>query len=350
MTIQAGIASPPRIPAGRAVMAGLALTALSACMPEPPAAPPTPPVSAEAPPPRPDRPETAQAELRQARAEQARASNVRASAAAETPASRNMRSYLSGIEESLIARGLLRSDSGTEIRLTPERLADDFILIALHDEYVREGERLISRPTPAPLRRWVQPVRIRIEFGESVAPAQRARDRSDIAAYAARLQAATGHRVSISPDDGNMTVLILSEDERRQIGPKLTALVPGIPPGDIAALENLAPQNYCTVFAYSRGNSLTYDQAVVLIRAETPPRLRRSCIHEEIAQGLGLANDSRLVRPSIFNDDEEFALLTRHDELLLKILYDPRLRPGMSEAEARPIVLEIARELLSTET
>ena len=48
------------------------------------------------------------------------------------------------------------------------------------------------------------------------------------------------------------------------------------------------------------------------------------------------------------NDDEEFAYLTRHDELLLKILYDSRLRPGMTEAEARPIVLQIARELLAT--
>ena len=90
-------------------------------------------------------------------------------------------------------------------------------------------------------------------------------------------------------------------------------------------------------------------QAVAVIRAELPPRLRRSCVHEELTQGMGLANDSPRARPSIFNDDEEFAYLTRHDELLLKILYDPRLRPGMSEAEAQPIVLQIARELLGTE-
>lgn len=72
-----------------------------------------------------------------------------------------------------------------------------------------------------------------------------------------------------------------------------------------------------------------------------------SCIHEELAQGMGPANDSRTARPSIFNDDEEFAFLTWHDEMLLSILYDRRLRPGMFEAEARPIVLDIARELLT---
>ncbi|MEZ5685909.1 MAG: DUF2927 domain-containing protein, partial [Paracoccaceae bacterium] len=45
-----------------------------------------------------------------------------------------------------------------------------------------------------------------------------------------------------------------------------------------------------------------------------------------------------------------FALLTRHDELLLRMLYDPRLTPGMTEAEARPIVQTIAAELMGGES
>jgi hypothetical protein len=69
-------------------------------------------------------------------------------------------------------------------------------------------------------------------------------------------------------------------------------------------------------------------------------------MHEEIAQGLGLANDSPRARPSIFNDDEEFALLTRQDELMLKMLYNPALRPGMTLEEARPIVARLAAQLV----
>ena len=82
------------------------------------------------------------------------------------------------------------------------------------------------------------------------------------------------------------------------------------------------------------------------MRAEHPDLLRLSCIHEEVAQGLGLSNDSPQARPSIFNDDEEFALLTSHDELLLKMLFDPRLEPGMSVAAANPIITQIAADLL----
>ena len=66
--------------------------------------------------------------------------------------------------------------------------------------------------------------------------------------------------------------------------------------------------------------------------------MRQSCVHEELAQGLGLANDSPRARPSIFNDDDEFALLTSHDEELLSLLYTPALTPGMQPDEARPIV------------
>ena len=101
------------------------------------------------------------------------------------------------------------------------------------------------------------------------------------------------------------------------------------------------------VIGYDPDDDGTYSSAVAVIRAEHPDLLRLSCIHEEIAQGLGLANDSPAARPSVFNDDEEFALLTRHDELLLAMLYDRRLRPGMRAEEAMPIVRQIAAELAS---
>jgi hypothetical protein len=74
--------------------------------------------------------------------------------------------------------------------------------------------------------------------------------------------------------------------------------------------------------------------------------LRLSCLHEEIAQGLGLPNDSPRARPSIFNDDEEFALLTGMDEDMLRLLYNPALKPGMTEEEVRPILRELTAQLV----
>ena len=100
----------------------------------------------------------------------------------------------------------------------------------------------------------------------------------------------------------------------------------------------------------SAPDGATYTRAFAVIRAEHPDLLRLSCLHEEIAQGLGLPNDSPSARPSIFNDNDEFALLTRQDELMLRMLYDPRLRPGMSLSDARPIIAAMAAELAGAGT
>ena len=346
---------PTRIapgPSVSGVLALLGLLMLTACAERPATSsrPPPPPVAAPHPLAYPHPVPRPNAALRAARAKRAADEAAQAARAANTPASQTMHGYFVGVEDMLVARGQLRRDDGRAIPVSADQLSRDFIDIALYDEYSRQGADLIADTRPSRLRRWAQPVRIAVEFGASVPPGTRIRDRAEVQAFAERLAGLTGHDIAATPTAGNFTVMFVNEDERRQIGPRLSRIIPGIPTGDIEAIQALPPQNYCTVFAYSLGPSPLYSEAVAIIRAELPPRLRSSCIHEELAQGMGLANDSPESRPSIFNDDEEFALLTLHDELLLRILYDRRLRPGMTEAEARPIVETIASELIGGES
>ncbi|MEO1000258.1 MAG: DUF2927 domain-containing protein, partial [Pseudomonadota bacterium] len=42
---------------------------------------------------------------------------------------------------------------------------------------------------------------------------------------------------------------------------------------------------------------------------------------------------------------QEFALLTEHDEYILRILYDDALRPGMTLEEARPLIPGIVERI-----
>lgn len=60
-----------------------------------------------------------------------------------------------------------------------------------------------------------------------------------------------------------------------------------------------------------------------------------ACIVEEITQVLGLPNDSEKVFPSIFNDKTPQDLLTGLDFILLKLLYNPSIRAGMTAAEVK---------------
>ena len=141
-------------------------------------------------------------------------------------------------------------------------------------------------------------------------------------------------------------MIIASEDDRAETLATISKRLPGISADSLRALRDMRRDTYCAVAAYAAGDHPNvYTAAVAVIRSENPGLLRLSCIHEELAQGLGLANDSPAARPSIFNDDDEFALLTRHDEHLLKMLYDPRLHIGMTAEEAAPIVRQIAVEI-----
>jgi hypothetical protein len=269
-----------------------------------------------------------------------------APAAAVTPKSAAARAYFAEVQQALLAEGLMRTDGGGQDTPFDDRmLAENFLRVALYDEYSRSGGGFVREESASILRKWEVPVRVGLRFGASVPPDKQAADRARIGSYLGRLARLTGHPIALAETDVNFTLFIVSEDEREALGPQLAAVMPGLSARDIADVTHMPRTTYCLVYAVSPGNTGAYTRAVAVVRAEHPDLLRQSCFHEEIAQGLGLANDSPRARPSIFNDDEEFSLLTRQDEMMMRILYDPALRPGMRLAEAQPIVESLARRL-----
>ncbi|MDA5558103.1 DUF2927 domain-containing protein [Shimia sp. MMG029] len=254
--------------------------------------------------------------------------------------------YYSQVQADLLARGLLRTDGGgPDTPFTPDMLARNFEQIAFYDEYVLDAGLERASATPGQLRRWEGPVRVSLEFGPSVTESKRATDRETVAAYIPRLARVTGHPVRQTNGSGNFHILVMGSEDRAALEKRLDTLLPNASAQTRALFTNAPRSIYCFVVAQASGTEPNvYTSAVALIRAEHPDLLRKSCLHEEIAQGLGLTNDSPRARPSIFNDDEEFALLTTHDEMLLSMLYDPRLASGMNAEDARPVLYPLARE------
>jgi hypothetical protein len=270
--------------------------------------------------------------------------------AGPTPKSAAAFAYYAQVQQTLLGQGLMRSDGGSEVPVTDRMLADNFMRIALFDEYRRSEGGFVREETASRLRRWEVPVRVGVRFGASVPPDRQATDLARIASFVARLAMITGHSITMDDANPNFWIHVVSEDEREALGPKVRAVLPNLSPGDVAGITAMPRSTYCLVYALSEGNSGSYTRAFAVIRSEHPDLLRLSCLHEEMTQGLGLPNDSPRARPSIFNDDEEFALLTDHDELLLRMLYSRELRPGMTAAEARPIVESLARRLTGGES
>lgn len=263
------------------------------------------------------------------------------------PTSQALGQYYDNIQRNLLIHDQLRTDGGgPDVAFSAAMLARNFERIALNREYQIIGNRRVTQENAIHLTRWSKPVRFSLNFGPRVGKETAAKDRATYDKYVRRLARVTGHPISDTSTRPNFRVYVLNEEDRRAFGPEIRRAMPGISSRDVLEITNLSRENYCVVLALDHGNKGRFDAAIAVIRAELPDLMRAACLHEEMAQGLGLSNDHPKARPSIFNDDEEFGLLTTHDEYLLRMLYDDRLQPGMSAAQARPIVREIAAELV----
>ncbi len=256
--------------------------------------------------------------------------------------------YYERLQQQLLTSGLLRKDGGgPDTPFSKRDLKTNFLKIAGFSEADIVNNTFVKGETATPIRRWTEPVRVQLDFGETASRELIAETRGTVGPYVKRLERLTGHPISQVSSDPNFIVAVLNVDELEAYDATLTRLFPALPPALARNMTTLTRIDNCVVYSFEDGEPPNQiDFAVAIIRAEHPKLLRDSCFHEEIAQGLGLSNDSPAARPSIFNDDDEFALLTRHDELLLQILYDKRLPLGATPDEARPVVEVIASELL----
>ena len=256
-------------------------------------------------------------------------------------AGRPSASYYAAYQRDLLAKGRMRVDYvAADAPFDADDLARDFRLVVLNREADSTRPGGDDNLRPSPLKRWSGPLRYRLA-GSAVT----ATDRAEVANLMARISRLTGIDTAKARQEANFVILITTPQERDAVAARLRKVSPRFAanfnfwrrhPALICIADNL----------YARDNPNLISAAIAVIGSETTGLLRRACLNEEIAQALGPANDNSKVRPSVFNDDGEFALLTRHDELILKMLYDKRLVPGMTAKEAMPIVRRIARELV----
>lgn len=225
-------------------------------------------------------------------------------------------------------------------------LERNFPIVALGAEPNPVGEQPGERRLePGILRRWETQIRWAVANDSPTA----ARDVPVVGRTFERLARITG--VDIAPagagTEPNIFILFLRPEDY----PSVAASPPMAPGGrwltGFIHRFGRSPTTPCVATFTASGPDDPDGQhriifSIVLIRADLPARLAEACIEEELAQTMGLPNDADDIRPSIFNDDQEFALLTRHDEALLRILYDPRLRPGMTEREIAPLLRDLA--------
>ncbi|MDF2232239.1 DUF2927 domain-containing protein [Albimonas sp. CAU 1670] len=243
--------------------------------------------------------------------------------------------------DALRQQGLGRTDAApADAPWGAEELARNFARVVHAKDHPRREEQ--------PLRKWRVPALYRFYHGDA-GPDEA--ERAHMADLARRISAATGLEVREAREleDANLFILHLDYEEREAL---LRTADVDEDDADMTEIHELIGEthgNENNLCMFSTGWDTGDDErwtsiAVTVIRSELPTDWRMSCLDEEVTQMFGPQYDHPEVRPSMFNDDEEFLYLTDHDEAMLRLIYDPRLRSGMTLAQTTPIVREILAE------
>lgn len=219
---------------------------------------------------------------------------------------------------SLMTSSELLANQITHTWRDPKFIEAAFINVALRNEY-SVGSK--------PLVKWQQPVKIWVEHkvGDN--------DLHDelTNAHIRHLEQVTGHlirRVN-SADQANVTWIYTRESKWRE---------------DIEAHFGAGALKHVYGAICKAGYQIGSDGAIAKAAVIIPVDQARghgkllACIVEEITQVLGLPNDSELAYPSIFNDETPEDLLSPLDVVLLKLLYEPELTPGMNEQQVLAVI------------
>ena len=193
--------------------------------------------------------------------------------------------------------------------VTVEDVITYFNEVCLDAEFVHGGNATL-------LQKWAEPIRYQINGDptqEDLAVVE------SFARWLNTIQGFPGIYESQDPLEVNLQIYFCSQEEMvERMGQQYSGMDGGV------------------TFWYS--DNRIYD-ATICIRSDMDQYLRNSVILEEIYNGLGPVQDTAL-RPDsiIYSEFSEPQQLTDIDELLLKLLYDPRLDYGMDAQQCEEVI------------
>ena len=206
---------------------------------------------------------------------------------------------------------------------TDDEIKDGFFKIALRAELVlgAQAERV---------RKFDEPVRIFVT--SKGAPDRRA----EIAAIIGDIRAHVKHLdVALTNDReaANFFVTLLSEHD---LGGTIRARYGN---GKAARIQqSLNPQ---CLSGIGKDKRYSIRRAEVILPVDAGDFTFYDCAYEELLQALGAINDDRSIPWTMFNDDVQMGFFDIYDQYLLNVLYDARVRPGMTKEEVNGVFADV---------
>jgi hypothetical protein len=190
------------------------------------------------------------------------------------------------------------------------------------------------------IRKFDEPVRI---FVESKGLPDR---RSEIAAVVADIRSRVNHLDVAITDDREAANFVVRLVAERDLGRTIRSLYGSERARQIQ--HSLHPE---CLSGIGKDKLYRIRRAEVILPVDAGEFTFYDCAYEELLQALGAINDDPSVPWTMFNDDVQMGFFDVYDQYLLNVLYDPRIRPGMTKEEVEgllPEVLATAREWVMT--
>lgn len=192
------------------------------------------------------------------------------------------------------------------------------------------GSEIDARMKASVIARWTGPIRISIK-GQSK-PEHIAAIQNHLGAIR-DLTGVRFEKVERPEKPENITILFLPAMEMSKVS------VNGVDPEYI---QKLAAPLSCYFLSFKKPPD-TIIRGVIVVNAQRDTSAIDHCLLEELVQVMGLPNDTNMLRPSIFSDRDQLHVLSRHDEILLRTLYDERMTEGLG----REAGLNVARRIMT---
>jgi hypothetical protein len=204
-----------------------------------------------------------------------------------------------------------------------DEIMDGFFKIAFGAE-LQLGKR-VER-----IRKFDEPVRVFVfDQGEH-------KRRAEIAAIIADIRARVDHLDLAMTDDLRAANFVVMLVRKRDLKRTIRSVY-----GRDKAKQIERSLNPQCLSGFGKDERYRIRHAEVILPADADDFIFYDCAYEELLQALGPINDDRSVPWTMFNDDVQMGFFDIYDQYLLDILYDPRIRPGMTKEEVGKLLPEV---------
>ncbi|QIG94256.1 MULTISPECIES: DUF2927 domain-containing protein [unclassified Bradyrhizobium] len=209
---------------------------------------------------------------------------------------------------------------------TDAEIVEGFLKTAFGAEYHLAGR--VDR-----IRKYDSPVRVFADGSRADRKAQLAKVVADIRAKVQHLDIA----MTESSDAANVVVKLVRD---RELYRTIATFY-----GQDRAKEIRSSLDPQCLSGFRKNENYEIEHSDVILTVDNGDFVFLDCAYEELLQSLGPINDTATVPWTMFNDSVSMGYFDVYDQYLLNLLYDPRIKPGMTVQEVKAVLPDVLTDI-----